>query len=117
MPPPIRSRALSPPPSEPQIDHGFDTSAHAPGTLVPGFYSRPAAVLGRSRLRDPAALRYGDGGGHVSSGNDLARAGAKAVEGRLCAALAPAQGWPLRRKPQSAAALLSIPGNNKTVAA
>src|ERR1700682_3118498 len=88
------------PPNEPQTDDGFEPSAHAPGTLVPGFYSRPAAVLGRSRLRDPAALRYGDGSGHVSSGDHVARAGAKAVEGRLCAALAAAEGRPLWRKPQ-----------------
>src|SRR5665213_1078154 len=69
---------------------GLTAPAHAPGTLVPGFYPGAAAVLGRCRLRHPAALRHGNGRRHLPSGHDLARAGAKTLEGRLCAALAPA---------------------------
>ena len=37
------------------------------------------------------------------------------MERRLCAALAPAQGWPLRRKPEPPAALLPVPGGAQTL--
>jgi hypothetical protein len=37
------------------------------------------------------------------------------VEGRLCAALAPSQGRPLRREPEPAAALLPVPGDPQAV--
>src|SRR5260370_36488932 len=77
-------------PRETDSDDGRHTRSYAPGTLVPGFYSCPAAVLGRSGLRDPAALRHGNGRGHVSSGDDAACAGAEAMECRLSAAVAPA---------------------------
>ena len=64
----------------------------------------------------PAALRHGGRRGHVASGDDIARARPTAVARRLCAALAPAQGWPLRREPQPAAALLPVPGDPEAVA-
>src|SRR6201999_1702447 len=99
-------RSAEPPSQALESDDGRNTSPHAPGTLVPGLHPRAAAVLGRAGLRDPAALRHGNGGGYVPSGDDIARTGAEAVEGRLCAAVAQAEGWPLRRKPQSPAALL-----------
>src|ERR1700734_2881678 len=98
-----------PPPYESVNDDGLTAPAYAPGTLVPGLHSGSAAVLGGSGLRDPAALRHGNGRRHLSSGDDVARVGAKALEGRLCAAVAPAERWPLRRKSQPAAALLPVP--------
>jgi hypothetical protein len=38
------------------------------------------------------------------------------VEGGLCAALAPAEGWPLWRKPEPPAALLPVPGDPEALA-
>src|SRR5438477_297752 len=49
--------------------------------------------------------------------DDLARARAEAMECRLRAALAPAEGRALRREPEPAAALLSVPGDPEAVAA
>jgi glycyl-tRNA synthetase alpha chain len=57
------------------------------------------------------------GAGTFHPGDHAARARAQAVERRLCAALAPAQGRPLRREPQPAAALLPVPGDPEAVAA
>src|ERR1700704_5093776 len=105
------------PPRETDSADGRLACPYAPGTLVPGLQSRAAAVLGRSGLRDPATLRHGNGRRHLSPGDDLARARAKAMERGLCAALAPAEGWPLRRKSQPAAALLPVPGDHEAVAA
>jgi glycyl-tRNA synthetase alpha chain len=51
------------------------------------------------------------GAGTFHPGDDAARARAEALEGRLCAALAPAQGRPLWREPEPAAALLPVPGD------
>jgi hypothetical protein len=42
--------------------------------------SHPAGLLGRAGLRDPAALRHGDGRRHVPSRDDPARARAEALE-------------------------------------
>src|ERR1700751_5618152 len=78
------------------------------GTLIPRADPHASALLGGAGLRHSSALRHGDGGRHISSGNDIAIAGAKTVEGGLCAAFAAAQGWALWREPQSAAALLSV---------
>src|SRR5260370_588435 len=105
-PPPRRyGPARLPPLAKTESDDGLHTRPHAPGTLVPGLHSCSAAVLGRSGLLDPAAVRYGDGSGHFSSRNHAARARAETVEGRLCAAFAPADGRPLWRKSKSAAPL------------
>src|SRR5690606_14640629 len=57
-----------------------------------------------------------DGRRHVPYCHDPARAGPEALEGRLCATLAPAQGWALWREPQPAAALLSVPGDPEALA-
>ncbi len=51
------------------------------------------------------------GAGTFHPATTLARARAQAVEGGLCAALAPADGRALWREPQPAAALLSVPGD------
>ena len=89
-----------------------DLPAHMrPGALVPGPDPGAAALLGGLRLRHPAALRHGGRRRHLPSGDHAARARAEAVERRLCAALAPAEGRPLRREPEPAAALLPVPGD------
>src|SRR5260370_36035971 len=98
-------------------DDGNPARPRAPGTFVPGLHSCATAVLGRSRLRDPAALRYGNGRGHLSSGDHAARAWPKTLEGRLRAAVAAAEGWPLWRKSQPVAALLPVSGDHQAIAA
>ena len=54
---------------------------------------------------------------HLPSGDHAARARAEALERRLRAAVAPAEGRPLRREPEPAAALLPVPGDPEAVAA
>ena len=88
----------------------------AAARVVPGPDPGAAAVLGRAGLRDPAALRHGGGRRHLPSGHHLARARPQALERGLRAALAPAQGRPLRREPEPAAALLPVPGDHEAVA-
>jgi glycyl-tRNA synthetase alpha chain len=51
------------------------------------------------------------GAGTFHPATTLARTRPEAVERRLCAALAPPQGRPLRRKPEPPAALLPVPGD------
>src|SRR5476651_2786069 len=88
-----------------------DSGVHSrQAAVLSGTDPDPAGLLGSPRLRDPAALRHGNGRGHLPHGHDLARAGTQALERSLCAALAPAEGWPLRRESQPDAALLPIPG-------
>src|SRR5690606_23065978 len=84
--------------------------------LLPGPDPHIAEFLGGAGLRDPAALRHADGRGHVPYGHDAALAGAKALERRLCAALAPPDRRPLWREPQPAAALLPVPGHPEALA-
>src|SRR5690606_22159979 len=90
----------------------------SPGSeeLVPGSDPDAAEFLGGAGLRDPAALRHADGGRYLPHGDDAARTGAEAVEGRLCAAEPPADRWPLWRKSQPAAALLPVPGDPEALA-
>ena len=57
------------------------------------------------------------GAGTFHPGDHAARARAEALERGLCAALAPAEGRPLRRESQPAAALLPVPGDHEAVAA
>ena len=54
---------------------------------------------------------------HVPSGDHPARARTEALERRLRAAVAAAEGRPLWRKPEPAAALLPVPGDPEAVAA
>ena len=98
-------------------DDGRHTPAHAPGTLVPGTDPGAAALLGGLRLRDPAALRHGSRRRHLSPRDHAARARSEALERGLCAAIAAAEGWPLWRKSQPAAALLPVSGDPEAVAA
>src|SRR2546423_5251858 len=90
---------------------------YGPEKFLSGADPDVAALLGRPWLRGAATLRHGDGRGHVSSGDDATRAWAEAMEGRLRAALAPAEGRPLWRESEPAAALLPIPGDPQTLAA
>ena len=91
-------------------------AVHAPRALVSGAHSRPAALLGGLGLRHFAALRHGGWRRHLPSGDDAARARAKALERCLRAAVAAAQGRPLWREPEPPAALLSAAGDPQTVA-
>src|SRR3954449_5642331 len=83
----------------------------AEAALVPVAHPDASSLLERAGLRDPSALRSGDGRRHLPSGNGVARARAAAVEGRLCPALAPPDRRPLWRESQSAPALLPISGD------
>jgi len=114
--PPIRSRALAAPSRRPNRTMESIPAHMRPERSFQGFISCAAAVLGRSGLLDPAAVRYGDGSGHFSSRNHAARARAETVEAAYV--------QPSRRrrtaataKSKSAAALLSVPGDHQAVAA
>ncbi len=73
--------------------------AMRPESLVQGVILASQRFWAGAGLRHPAALRHGNGGRHLSPGNDAARAWAEALERGLCAALAAAQGRPLRWNP------------------
>src|SRR5947208_11218938 len=77
---------------------------------------RLAALLGGRGLRDPPALRCRGRRRHLPSGDGAARAWTRALARRLCPALAPADGWPLRREPQSPGAVLSVSGHPEACA-
>src|SRR5690349_17276042 len=68
----------------------------------------PAPLLGRSGLRHPAAIRPGDGGGDLPSGDGVARAWPGSVEGGLRPAMQAPDRRTLRRKSQSAGSLLPV---------
>ena len=65
-------------------------------------------------ILQPYDMEMGAGTFHPAT--TLARARPQALERGLRAALAPAQGRPLRREPQPAAALLPVPGDHEAVA-
>ncbi|VWX60904.1 hypothetical protein VARIO8X_40007 [Burkholderiales bacterium 8X] len=77
---------------------------------LPADHPHLAELLGRAGLRAPAALRHGGGCRHFPYGHLPAGPRPRALEGRVRAAEPPPQGRPIRREPQSAAALLPIPG-------
>ena len=56
------------------------------------------------------------GAGTMQPGDFSPGAGTGALERRLCGALPPPRGRPLRREPQSAATLLSVPGDPEALA-
>ena len=56
------------------------------------------------------------GAGTFHPATTLRSLGPEALESRLRSAVTPAQGWPLRREPQSAAALLSVSGDPEAFA-
>ena len=87
-------------------------AAHLPGPDL-----RAAEILGRSGLRDPAALRHGNGCRHFPHRDFPAVDRPGALVGRLRAAVAPPDGRPLRRQPVPPAALLPVPGRHQTLAA
>src|SRR5471032_535836 len=73
-----------------------------------------ANLLGQARLRPAPALRYGSRRRHLSHRDLPARHRPGTLARRLRAAVAPPQGWPLRRKPEPHAALLPISGGAET---
>ena len=73
------------------------------------FWARQGCVI-----LQPYDMEVGAGTFHPAT--TLRALGPQAVEGRLCSALAPPQGRPLRRKPQPPAALLPVPGDPEAVA-
>ena len=77
---------------------------------LPGPDPDAPPILGRAGLRDPPALRHGDGGGDLPPGDRAARARARAVEGGLRPAVPPPDRRPLRREPQPARPLLPVSG-------
>src|SRR4051794_26041255 len=70
-----------------------------------------AEFLGEAGLPHSAALRRGDGRWYFSPCHDLAFAWPAAVARGLCATVASAEGWALRRESEPAAALLPVPGD------
>ena len=66
-------------------------------------------------ILQPYDMEVGAGTFHPAT--TLRALGPKPLERRLCAALAPAEGRPLRREPEPAAALLPVPGDPEAVAA
>ncbi len=83
---------------------------------LPGSAARPAALLGRPRLRDPAALRPRGGRGNHAPRHVPARPRPRALEGRLRPALAPPHRRPVRREPEPAPAPPPVPGDPQAVA-
>src|SRR3546814_16660430 len=81
-----------------------------------GADSHAPALLVGARLRHPPALRHGGGRRHVSSGDDVTRARARAVARGLCSAVAPAIRRTLRREPEPPPALLPVSGYPEAVA-
>src|SRR5205814_8672085 len=82
-----------------QANRGQAAHISGPDPHAPEF-------LGEAGLPHSAALRCGDGRGHISSRDDLALAGSEAVARGVCTAVAAAEGWALRRESEPAAALL-----------
>src|SRR6185503_1500490 len=79
-------------------------------TLAAAHDPRARAVLGRARVRDPAAVPVRGGRGHVQPGDVPALARARAVAGRLRRAVPPSEGRALRREPEPLPAVLPVPG-------
>src|SRR5262245_61250269 len=115
------ARLRSPWPAAILLRHFSDSPAlvHAPRGArpndVPGPDPRAAALLGRSRLRDPAAVRSRSRRWNISQRDLPARAGPRAMERRLRAAIATPDGRTLWRQPVPVAALLPVPGRHQAV--
>src|SRR5690606_33617108 len=77
---------------------------------LPGPDSRPAELLGGTRLRNPAALRHGGGCRDVPYRHLPAFDRPGNLERGLCPAQPPSGRRPLWREPQPPAALLPVPG-------
>src|SRR5204863_10013213 len=73
-------------------------------------------ILGPSGLRAAAALRHGNGRGHLSHRDLPAGDRSGALERRVRAAFAAPEGRALWREPESAAALLPVPGGAEAFA-
>jgi len=83
--------------------HGGDIAP-----FVSGFNPHASTLLEPEWLRDSAAIRYQCRGRDFAPGNRPTFSRAKALECRLCAAVATSCRWTLWRKPQPVAALLSV---------
>ena len=79
----------------------------------PTNHSEAAVLLGCAGLRADATLRHGGRRRHVAYRHLSARHRPGALEGGLCAAQPAPQGRPVWRKPESAAALLPVPGGDE----
>src|SRR5947207_2409070 len=77
---------------------------------VSADHSRSPGLLEPPGLRVAAAVRHGSGRRHLAHGHLPASARPRALASGLRAAIAAAEGWPLRREPESHAALLPVPG-------
>ena len=95
-------------------------SIHAYAPSAPAHLSGSdfcaAEILVRAGLHRLAALRHGDGRGHLPPGHFSARRRSGALERRLCAAFAPAHRRTLRQQSVPPAALLSVSGLHQTLA-
>ena len=83
---------------------------------LPTTHPPAQRILGPPGLRAAAALRHGSRRRHLPHRDLPARHRPRAVARRLRAALAPAEGRPLRRKPEPPAALLPVPGGAQALA-
>src|SRR5690606_32655480 len=82
-------------------------------TDLPGHDPAPERLLGETGLRADPAAGPRSRCRHLPPGDLPARAGARAMECGLRAALAPSHRRPLRREPQPPAALLPVPGGDE----
>src|SRR2546422_7297687 len=82
---------------------------------LPAAHPPLERFLGPPGMRAAAALRHGSGRRNVSYRDLPARHRSRALESRLCAAIAPAEGRPLRRESKPAAALLPVPGGAEAI--
>src|SRR4051794_8191583 len=78
---------------------------------LPGPDSDAAPLLERARLRARAAVRPGNGGGNIPSGDGASRAWTGAVESRLRPTVPTPDRRPLWREPEPARPLLPVPGD------
>src|SRR3546814_9613824 len=68
----------------------------------------------QTRLRSFATLRHGGRRGNIAHRHVSALDRSRAVARRLCAAIPPSQGWPIRQESESPAALLPIRSEEHT---
>src|SRR4051794_9193322 len=77
---------------------------------LPGPDPHAPPLLGRARVRDPPALRHGNGGGDVSPRDGAPFAGARSVAGGIRPAVPAADRRALRGEPEPPRPLLSVSG-------
>src|SRR5690348_13388797 len=77
---------------------------------LPGPDPHAPSLLGRAGLRDPAAIRHGDGGGDIPPRDRAALAWARTMARRLCPTVPATDRRALRREPEPPWTLLPISG-------